>query len=99
MTERKERTLYGRRRGKKLRAGQEALLDTLLPRLALELPPEGEKLDAISKFQERMDLLDLFQRAFFGFYDRFVTDRRDQKKWNATVKEIHAWVKDRRTRK
>jgi tRNA (guanine-N7-)-methyltransferase len=32
------RTLYGRRRGKKLRAGQEALLDTLLPKLLITLP-------------------------------------------------------------
>lgn len=61
--------------------------------------PEGEKLDAISKFQERMDLLDLFQRAFLGLYDRFVAERRDAKKWNASIKDIHAWVKERRTRK
>ena len=46
-----------------------------------------------------MDLLDLFQRAFFGLYDRFVTERRDAKKWNAAIKEIHGWVKERRTRK
>ena len=42
MTDYKERTLYGRRRGKKLRAGQEALLDTLLPKISLTLPPDGE---------------------------------------------------------
>jgi len=34
----RQRTLYGRRRGKKLRAGQEALLDTLLPKLSIKLP-------------------------------------------------------------
>jgi tRNA (guanine-N7-)-methyltransferase len=34
----RERTLYGRRRGKKLRAGQEALLGTLLPKLLVKLP-------------------------------------------------------------
>ncbi len=38
MIEGRERTLYGRRRGKKLRAGQEALLDTLLPKLLIKLP-------------------------------------------------------------
>ncbi|HUI17209.1 MAG TPA: tRNA (guanine(46)-N(7))-methyltransferase TrmB [Alphaproteobacteria bacterium] len=37
--------LYGRRKGKKLRAGQAALLETLLPRLRVELPPSGELLD------------------------------------------------------
>jgi len=40
----RQRTLYGRRRGKKLRAGQEALLDTLLPRLLVKVPPEPQKL-------------------------------------------------------
>ncbi len=68
--------------------------------------PEGEtdakgeriKLDAISRFQSRMERLDFFQRAFFGFYDRFVTERRDSKKWGATIKEIHKWVADRKTR-
>jgi tRNA (guanine-N7-)-methyltransferase len=33
--------LYGRRRGRRLRPGQRRLLDTLLPRLRLELPGEG----------------------------------------------------------
>lgn len=40
MEEARRRTLHGRRRGKKLRAGQQSLLDTLLPRLALDLPAE-----------------------------------------------------------
>ncbi|WP_020698710.1 tRNA (guanosine(46)-N7)-methyltransferase TrmB [Reyranella massiliensis] len=40
MEETRRRTLHGRRRGKKLRAGQQSLLDTLLPRLALDLPAE-----------------------------------------------------------
>ena len=40
MEEARRRTLHGRRRGKKLRAGQQSLLDTLLPRLAVTLPAE-----------------------------------------------------------
>ena len=68
--------------------------------------PEGEtdakgeriKLDAISRFQSRMDLLDFFHRSFFGFFDRFVSERRETKKWNATMKEVHAWVTGRKTR-
>jgi tRNA (guanine-N7-)-methyltransferase len=43
MEETRRRTLHGRRRGKKLRVGQQSLLDTLLPRLALALPAEPEK--------------------------------------------------------
>jgi tRNA (guanine-N7-)-methyltransferase len=36
------RTVYGRRRGRKLRVGQQELWDTLLPRLAFDLPEAGE---------------------------------------------------------
>jgi tRNA (guanine-N7-)-methyltransferase len=50
MTEARRRTLYGRRRGKKLRAGQESLLGTLLPRVALTLPAEPAKIDLADLF-------------------------------------------------
>ncbi|MCH7936375.1 MAG: tRNA (guanosine(46)-N7)-methyltransferase TrmB [Proteobacteria bacterium] len=41
---------YGRRRGHKLRPGRRALMNTLLPRLRLELPPAGATLDLASAF-------------------------------------------------
>jgi tRNA (guanine-N7-)-methyltransferase len=50
VTETRQRTLYGRRRGKKLRAGQEGLLDTLLPKLLITVPPEPQKIDLASLF-------------------------------------------------
>jgi tRNA (guanine-N7-)-methyltransferase len=50
VTETRQRTLYGRRRGKKLRAGQEGLLDTLLPKLLIAVPPEPQKIDLDSLF-------------------------------------------------
>jgi tRNA (guanine-N7-)-methyltransferase len=50
MVEARRRTLHGRRRGKKLRAGQQSLLETLLPRLALALPVEPAKLDLAQAF-------------------------------------------------
>ncbi len=43
--ERRRPTFYGRRRGRRLRPGREALLAALLPRLAIPLPPEGDRLD------------------------------------------------------
>jgi len=52
----RQRTLYGRRRGKKLRAGQEALLDTLLPRLLVKVPPEPQKLDLAAVFGGARDI-------------------------------------------
>lgn len=35
------RKFYGRRKGRQLRKGQQALLDDLLPRIAIALPPSG----------------------------------------------------------
>jgi tRNA (guanine-N7-)-methyltransferase len=48
MTER--RNLYGRRQGRPLRAGRRALLDEALPQLAVELPPDGGRLDPADLF-------------------------------------------------
>jgi len=39
------RRLYGRRQGRKLRPGRQALLDRLLPRLCIEPPPPGADRD------------------------------------------------------
>jgi len=50
MVEARRRTLHGRRRGKKLRAGQQSLLETLLPRLALALPVAPAKIDLAEAF-------------------------------------------------
>jgi tRNA (guanine-N7-)-methyltransferase len=47
-----ELRFYGRRRGRKLRAGQEQRLATLLPRLAIAVPADGSGIDP---------------RALFGF--------------------------------
>lgn len=60
--------------------------------------PEGEKLDIISKFQERMDLLRTFHDAFFGLFDIFVRVRTNGPLWHEELKQIHAWVANRRAR-
>ena len=56
MIEGHQRTLYGRRRGKKLRAGQEALLGTLLPKLLVTVPAEPGKLDLTGLFGGARDV-------------------------------------------
>jgi tRNA (guanine-N7-)-methyltransferase len=58
------RTLYGRRQGKKLRAHQQGLLDTLLPRLGV---PVTHSLDP-ADHQSPLDLAALFGRAMPGGY-------------------------------
>jgi tRNA (guanine-N7-)-methyltransferase len=46
------RLLYGRRRGRPLRAGQQHLVDDLLPRLAID-PPQSGEIDPASLFAAR----------------------------------------------
>jgi tRNA (guanine-N7-)-methyltransferase len=41
---------YGRKRGRRLRAGRQRLMDELLPRLAVTLPPEGEPFGQRARF-------------------------------------------------
>lgn len=60
--------------------------------------PEGEKLDQISKFQERLEMLSDFQRAFLGLFDRFVQERISHHDWDNTLKQMAAWITERRTR-
>lgn len=61
--------------------------------------PEGEKLDAVSRFQERLTLIKTFLDAFLGMYDRFLRERNDPKTWAATLKQIHMWVNERAARR
>ena len=62
MNENRRQTLHGRRRGKKLRAGQQSLLETLLPTIAAALPaepsisPEG----VVGESVHKIDLAALF---------------------------------------
>ena len=50
------RRFYGRRKGRPLRKGQQHLIDTLLPRLAIELPRSG-KLDSRALFPHKSNRL------------------------------------------
>ncbi|MEI6562818.1 MAG: recombination-associated protein RdgC [bacterium] len=61
--------------------------------------PEGEKLEPISRFQERMTSLSTFTTAFLEIYDRFLKERTDEKTWAKTREAIHRWVSDRAARK
>ncbi len=44
------RNLHGRRHGRPLRPGRRRLLEELLPKIRLELPPEGARLDPAALF-------------------------------------------------
>lgn len=50
-----DRAFYGRRKGKRLRAGQEQRLADLLPALRVALPPVGGRLDPVALFPVSVD--------------------------------------------
>ncbi|GJD94895.1 tRNA (guanine(46)-N(7))-methyltransferase TrmB [Methylobacterium iners] len=50
-----DRAFFGRRKGKRLRAGQEQRLADLLPALRVTLPPPGESLDPSTLFPHPID--------------------------------------------
>jgi tRNA (guanine-N7-)-methyltransferase len=62
--ETRPRVLYGRRRGRRLRPGQRSLKETLLPRLAVPLPPEGARLDPRRLFEPPVE--DVWLEVGFG---------------------------------
>ena len=72
MTETRRRTLHGRRRGKKLRAGQESLLGTLLPRLTLTLPAAPAKLDLAELFGGCLPTQGVWLEVGFGAGEHLV---------------------------
>jgi len=73
MDEGRRRTLHGRRRGKKLRAGQQSLLDTLLPRLLLALPADAaRKIDLARAFGGRLPTDGVWLEVGFGAGEHLV---------------------------
>jgi tRNA (guanine-N7-)-methyltransferase len=72
MNEARRRTLHGRRRGKKLRAGQQSLLVTLLPRLALALPADAARIDLIKAFGGSLPTDGVWLEVGFGAGEHLV---------------------------
>lgn len=62
-------------------------------------PKTEEKLDAISQFQQRMISTHRFLNAFLCFYDRFLDDRCEPKKWKSVQKDVFKWVEERASKK
>ena len=72
MEETRRRTLHGRRRGKKLRAGQQSLLDTLLPCLTLAVPPQPGRIDLAAAFGGRLPPDGVWLEVGFGAGEHLV---------------------------
>ena len=61
--------------------------------------PEGEKLDPVSRFQERMISITTFTTAFLEIFDKFMAIRMDAPTWALEVNDIRNWVTERTARK
>lgn len=72
MEETRRRTLHGRRRGKRLRAGQQSLLDTLLPRLTLAVPAQPGRIDLAAAFGGRLPTDGVWLEVGFGAGEHLV---------------------------
>ena len=60
--------------------------------------PQGEDVDAASRFQDRILALDTLREVLTGFYTRFLQERLNTKEWQAIRNEIHKWVGGRRAK-
>lgn len=61
----------------------------------LKLPDSEEKLDPLSRFQDRILKVDRFLELFFKLYDEFIARRSRDEEWDEEVKRIRKWVSDR----
>lgn len=61
---------HGRRKGRRLRPGRQALLDSYLPRLRVDLPPEGACIEPLALFGR--PLRDLWLEIGFGAGEHLV---------------------------
>jgi hypothetical protein len=65
----------------------------------LKLPESEEVLDAASRFQERVQKLDLFREVLLDLFGQFAAERGTPRRWAATQKEIHRWVTGRTSKR
>jgi tRNA (guanine-N7-)-methyltransferase len=77
VTDVRQRTLYGRRRGKKLRDGQQSLLDSLLPRLTLAVPPEPQNIDLAKVFGGTLPAEGVWLEVGFGAGEHLVWQAKE----------------------
>ncbi len=61
--------------------------------------PEGEKLEPVSRFEERIQAIGVFRDAFLALYDWFIQARMNPETWEKTRQEIHRWVSERSARR
>ncbi|MDA1088350.1 MAG: recombination-associated protein RdgC [Verrucomicrobia bacterium] len=57
--------------------------------------PKTEELDAVSRFQDRMLSLKSYLDGILAYYDAFLDERIDPRRWKETVGQMRKWVANR----
>ena len=65
----------------------------------MKLPQSEGPMDAVGRFQERMEFLEQWREIFFDLFGQFVDVRANSQKWRATVGEMRDWVQGRPSRR
>ncbi|MBP9571530.1 MAG: hypothetical protein WBK37_09530 [Kiritimatiellia bacterium] len=65
----------------------------------LKLPAGEGRLDAASRFLQRMEQLEQWREIFLDLFDAFLAVRVEARKWQSTVADIREWVKARPARR
>ena len=63
---------------------------------SMKLPEDPDKLDPVSRFQDRVIKIGEYRDMMFALYDQFVEVRSDKNTWKAALNDIHSWVKKRK---
>jgi hypothetical protein len=61
----------------------------------MKLPESEERLDPLSRFQDRLLQLSRFMDVFFSLYDEFLARRVQPEEWREEVLRIRHWVQQR----
>ena len=62
----------------------------------MKLPEDEDKLDPVSRFQDRLIKIGEYRDMMFALFDMFVDTRGDRDDWKKTRADIHNWVKSRK---
>jgi hypothetical protein len=62
----------------------------------MKLPEDPDKLDPVSRFQDRLIKIGEYREMMFTLYDMFVDARSDRGNWKSEKADIHEWVKNRK---
>lgn len=65
---------------------------------SLSLPKSETLMDAVSQFQERMELIERFSEIFLCMFDCFIEVRKRPSEWSQQREKIHSWIQQRHAR-